>query len=81
VTLSASAHASVRGALSFRISFGNLERSSVPVGPGRTTFPSAILPYLEWKIDPTISAVSSADPVHRHGMLITDRFVKSSRVV
>ena len=28
------------------------------VGPGRTTLPIAILQYLEWKIDPTIAAVS-----------------------
>ena len=42
----------------FVTSFGNLEMSLFLVGPGRTTLPIAILQYLEWKIDPTIAAVS-----------------------
>src|SRR5260370_42690623 len=42
----------------FIASFGNLEMSLFLVGPGRTTLPIAILQYLEWKIDPTIAAVS-----------------------
>jgi putative spermidine/putrescine transport system permease protein len=66
----------------FVSSFGNLEMSLFLVGPGRTTLPIAILQYLEWKIDPTIAAVSVLQIVLIGGaMLITDRFVKISRVV
>lgn len=66
----------------FVSSFGNLELSLFLVGPGRTTLPIAILQYLEWKIDPTIAAVS----VLQIGliailMIVVDRFVKLSRVV
>ena len=54
----------------------------VLVGPGRTTLPIAILQYLEWKIDPTIAAVSVLQIVLiAAAMLVTDRFVKISRVV
>lgn len=67
---------------SFISSFGNLEMSLFLVGPGRTTLPIAILQYLEWKIDPTIAAVSVLQILFIGGaMLITDRFVKISRVV
>ena len=66
----------------FVASFGNLEISLFLVGPGRTTLPIAILQYLEWKIDPTIAAVSVVQIVLiGAAMLITDRFVKISRVV
>lgn len=66
----------------FVASFGNLEMSLFLVGPGRTTLPIAILQYLEWKLDPTIAAVSVAQIALIGGaMLITDRFVKISRVV
>jgi putative spermidine/putrescine transport system permease protein len=52
------------------------------VGPGRTTLPIAILQYLEWKIDPTIAAVSVMQILLiGAAMLMTDRFVKISRVV
>ena len=52
------------------------------VGPGRTTLPIAILQYLEWKIDPTIAAVSVLQILFIGGaMLLTDRFVKIGRVV
>lgn len=73
----------VAGALfAFVASFGNLEMSLFLVGPGRTTLPIAILQYLEWKIDPSIAAVSVVQIVLIGGaMLITDRFVKISRVV
>ena len=43
----------------FVVSFGNLEMSLFLVGVGRTTLPIAILQYLEWKIDPTIAAIST----------------------
>ena len=66
----------------FISSFGNLEMSLFLVGPGRTTLPIAILQYLEWKIDPTIAAVSVLQIILIAGaMLLTDRFVKISRVV
>ena len=52
------------------------------VGPGRTTLPIAIIQYLEWKIDPTIAAVSVLQiGLIGAAMLVTDRFVRISRVV
>jgi putative spermidine/putrescine transport system permease protein len=73
----------VAGAMfGFVASFGNLEMSLFLVGPGRTTLPIAILQYLEWKIDPSIAAVSVVQIVLiGAAMLVTDRFVKLSRVV
>jgi putative spermidine/putrescine transport system permease protein len=66
----------------FVSSFGNLEMSLFLVGPGRTTLPIAILQYLEWKIDPTIAAVSVVQILLiAAAMLLTDRFVNISRVV
>ncbi len=66
----------------FVTSFGNLEVSLFLVGPGRTTLPIAILQYLEWKIDPTIAAVSVLQILLiAAAMLVTDRFVKLGRVV
>ncbi|MGF1611990.1 MAG: ABC transporter permease [Kiloniellales bacterium] len=66
----------------FVTSFGNLEMSLFLVGPGRTTLPIAILQYLEWKIDPSIAAVSVVQiALIGTAMLVTDRFVKISRVV
>src|SRR6185437_6948569 len=64
------------------ISFGNLEMSLFLVGPGETTLPIAILQYLEWKIDPTVAAVSLIQIVIiAGGMLLTNRFVRLSQVV
>ena len=73
----------VAGAMfGFVASFGNLELSLFLVGPGRTTLPIAILQYLQWKIDPTIAAISVLQIlIIAVAMLITDRFVKLSRVV
>jgi putative spermidine/putrescine transport system permease protein len=52
------------------------------VAPGETTLPIAILQYLQWRIDPTIAAVSLLQIVLvGAGMLITDRFVKLTRVL
>jgi putative spermidine/putrescine transport system permease protein len=66
----------------FVVSFGNLEMSMVLVGPGRTTLPITILQYLEYRIDPTIAAVSLLQiMLIGAAMAITDRFVKLSRVV
>src|SRR5713226_8182718 len=67
---------------SFVVSFGNLEISLFLVGPGQTTLPIAILQYLEWKIDPTVAAVSLIQIIIvAGGMLITNRFVRLSQVV
>lgn len=73
----------VAGAMfGFVASFGNLEMSLFLVGPGRTTLPIAILQYLEWKIDPTIASISVLQIVIiAAAMLVTDRFVKLSRIV
>lgn len=66
----------------FVVSFGNLEMSMFLVGPGRTTLPITILQYLEYRIDPTIAAVSVLQILLIGGaMVVTDRFVKLSRVV
>ena len=66
----------------FVASFGNLEMSLFLVGPGRTTLPIAILQYLEWKIDPTVAAASLIQIVLICvAMIVTDRYVKLSRVV
>jgi putative spermidine/putrescine transport system permease protein len=66
----------------FVVSFGNLEVSLFLVGPGRTTLPIAILQYLEWKIDPTIAAVSLVQIAVIAGlMLLTNRFVRLSQVL
>jgi putative spermidine/putrescine transport system permease protein len=52
------------------------------VGPGRTTLPIAILQYLEWKLDPTIAAVSVLQILIIGGaMIVTDHYVKLARVV
>ena len=67
---------------SFVVSFGNLELSLFLVGPGVTTLPIAILQYLEWKIDPTIAAVSLIQIVIIvAGMMITNRFIRLSQIV
>src|SRR5204862_2721891 len=83
ITLPAIPPGIVAGALfAFVTSFDNLEMSLFLVGPGRTTLPIVILQYLEWKIDPTIAAVSVVQIVLiGTAMLITDHYVKLARVV
>jgi len=83
ITLPAIRPGIVAGALfGFVTSFGNLEMSLFLVGPGRTTLPIVILQYLEWKIDPTIAAVSVVQILLIGiAMLVTDRYVKLTRVV
>jgi putative spermidine/putrescine transport system permease protein len=73
----------VAGALfGFVMSFGNLEMSLFLVGAGRTTLPIAILQYLEWKIDPTVAAVSVMQiALIGAAMIATDRYVKIANVV
>jgi putative spermidine/putrescine transport system permease protein len=83
ITLPAIRPGIVAGALfGFVTSFGNLEMSLFLVGAGRTTLPIAILQYLEWKIDPTVAAVSVMQiALIGAAMMVTDRYVKISRVV
>lgn len=67
---------------SFIASFTDLEMTLFLIGPGRTTLQIAMLQYLEWKFDPTIAAVSFVQIVIVGlGLVITDRFVKLSKVV
>jgi putative spermidine/putrescine transport system permease protein len=83
VTLPAIKPGIVAAALfSFIVSFGNLEMTLFLVAPGQTTLPIAILQYLQWRIDPTIAAVSVLQiALIATGMLITDRYVKLTRVL
>jgi len=83
VTLPAIKPGIVAAALfSFIVSFGNLEMTLFLVAPGQTTLPIAILQYLQWRIDPTIAAVSLLQiALIAAGMLITDRYVKLTRVL
>ncbi len=67
---------------SFIISFENLEISLFLVGPGASTFPIALMQYLEFNMDPTVAAASTLQVVLIATLLvITDRYVKLSRVV
>ncbi len=67
---------------SFVASFENLELNLLLVGPGRTTLPVAMLSYLEFRMDPTLAAVATVQIVTIVVlMLVTDRFVKLSRVI
>ena len=62
---------------SFIASFSDLEKSLFLVGPGKTTLPIAIINYLEWNLDPTISAVATVQIVIiAAALIISDRFVK-----
>ena len=67
---------------SFVVSFGNVEVSLFLVTPGQTTLPIAILQYLQWKIDPTVAAISTLQIVLiAAALFVTDRFVSLAKVV
>jgi len=67
---------------SFVVSFGNLEISLFLVAPGETTLPIAVLQYLQWRIDPSVAAISVVQIVTVVvGLLLTDRFVPITKVV
>jgi putative spermidine/putrescine transport system permease protein len=67
---------------SFVVSFGNIEVSLFLVQPGQTTLPISILQYLEWKVDPTVAAVSALQiALVAAALLITDRFVSLAKAV
>ena len=62
---------------SFIASFSDLEKSLFLVGPGKTTLPIAIVNYLEWSLDPTISAVATVQIlIIGAALIVSDRFVK-----
>lgn len=70
--------ASLTGAaiLCFIFSFGNLEISLFLIESGRTTLPVAMTQYAQFKVDPTIAAVSTVQIVLVAGLLVViDRFV------
>jgi len=83
VTLPAMRPAIIAAALfAFITSFGNLELALFLVAPGVTTLPVAILEYLEYHIDPVVSAVAVAQMVLVGGLLVVlDRFVRLAQVV
>ena len=67
---------------SFVISFGNLEVSLFLVSAGETTLPIAVLQYLQWRIDPTVAAISVVQIlIVGVGLLITSHFVSLARTI
>ncbi len=83
VTLPAMRAGIVAAALfAFVISFENLELALFLTSPGVTTLPVAVLQYLEYHIDPLVSAVAVAQIVAVAAvLLLLDRFVRLGRVV
>jgi putative spermidine/putrescine transport system permease protein len=68
------------GLFSFIVSFTDLEKSIFLVGPGSTTLPIAIVNYLEWNLDPTVSAVATVQIlIIGAALVLSDRYVKLSR--
>lgn len=67
---------------SFVVSFGNIEVSLFLSTPGEVTLPVAVMQYLQWKIDPTIAAVSVMQVLFvATALLISNRFVNLARIV
>src|SRR5581483_4952171 len=83
VTLPAMRAGIIAAALfAFVISFENLELALFLTSPGVTTLPVAVLQYLEYHIDPLVSAVAVAQIVAVAAvLLLLDRFVRLGRVV
>src|SRR5271166_1544131 len=83
VTLPAMRAGIVAAALfAFVISFENLELALFLTSPGVTTLPVAVLQYLEYHIDPLVSAVAVAQIVAVAAvLLLLDRFVRLGQVV
>src|SRR5262249_43133343 len=78
VTLPVLRPAVVASALfSFIVSFVDLEKSLMLVGPGSTTLPIAIINYVQWRLDPAIAAVSTIQILLvTIALIISDRFVR-----
>jgi putative spermidine/putrescine transport system permease protein len=83
VTLPAMRPGIIAGALfAFIISFENLELALFLTSPGVTTLPVAVLQYLEYHIDPLVSAVAVAQTVGIAALLLVlDRFIRLGQVV
>jgi putative spermidine/putrescine transport system permease protein len=83
VTLPAMRAGIIAAALfAFVISFENLELALFLTSPGVTTLPVAVLQYLEYHIDPLVSAVAVVQIVAIAAMLLLlDRFIRLGRVV
>ena len=83
VTLPAMRPGIIAGALfAFVISFENLELALFLTSPGVTTLPVAVLQYLEYHIDPLVSAVAVAQIIAVAALLLVlDRFVRLGQVV
>ena len=83
VTLPAMRPGIIAGALfAFVLSFENLELALFLTSPGITTLPVAVLQYLEYHIDPLVSAVAVAQMVGIAALLLLlDRFMRLGRVV
>ncbi len=70
------------GLFAFIISFENLEMTLFLTAPGRTTFPIAVLQYLQYHIDPLVAAAAVAQVALVGGaLLLLDRVTPVSRVV
>jgi putative spermidine/putrescine transport system permease protein len=83
VTLPAMRAGIVAAALfAFVISFENLELALFLTSPGVVTLPVAVLQYLEYHIDPLVSAIAVAQIVIIAALLLVlDRFVRLGQVV
>ncbi len=83
VTLPAMRAGIIAAALfAFVISFENLELALFLSSPGVTTLPVAVLQYLEYHIDPLVSAVAVVQVVAVAALLLAlDRFVRLGQVV
>jgi putative spermidine/putrescine transport system permease protein len=83
VTLPAMRSGIVASALfAFIFSFENLELALFLTSPGVTTLPVAVLQYLEYHIDPLVSAVAVAQIVTVAALLLAlDRFIRLGQVV
>lgn len=67
--------------LAFVFSFGDLEMSLFLVGPGQLTLPVAMVQYAQFKVDPTIAAMSVVQvAIIGIILLVSDRFVHFGRV-
>ncbi|HTW68813.1 MAG TPA: ABC transporter permease subunit, partial [Acetobacteraceae bacterium] len=83
VTLPAMRPGIIAGALfSFVFSFENLEPALFLSSPGITTLPVAVLQYLEYHIDPLVSALAVAQTLGVAALLLLlDRFMRLGQVV
>jgi putative spermidine/putrescine transport system permease protein len=83
VTLPAMRSGIIAGGLfAFVISFENLEPALFLSSPGITTLPVAVLQYLEYHIDPLVSALAVAQTIGVTVLLLLlDRFIRLGQVI